>query len=481
MVTPRFRNLRQSIANHSTLAYVGGLAGLTLFAAIIRAVGLGAKSLWYDEAVLYWIARTPISALIAANAQGNSAPPLYAFLVHMVSGISSSEAALRSVSWLAGSLAIPLFYQLSVRYVSRAAAFASALLVAVAPVFVEYSQQLREYSLTFLFSTLMLLGYHRYREGPSWKNLGLVVGAFCIGICLQYGLALLIMALNLAFLVEVLWMRRNTRSAAMWASGQSVVLVAAAAVWSSSLRQQFSTGAFEYLVRGYFEGPLASVPSFLLRQTYEMVLFAFPDPPLVILLIATGILAAFIGDGSPANLSHLGVPFLVAATAGLFSLYPYVGARQSIYLFPIIYVLAALGFDYVLRVDRRGILAVLLVLLTGRAALLPTLGYLRSPGDENLKPLVQQLNGDLAPGDRVFVCYGAIPAFRYYYTGDPSQVVEGATTEAWQEQFALSTSPRVWFVASHCGDVSTYLDFANQRRSLREVASAANAWLYVSP
>lgn len=478
------RKLGAWLASHSTPVGLTLLAVLTLIGGAIRAYAIGAKSLWFDEAVVFWISRAEnLSSLIAANAQVNSAPPLYVLLVHLVSEIGTSEATLRSISWLAGTAAIPLVYMICVRYVSKLAALASVTVLAVAPVYVEYSQQLREYSLAFFFSALMLLAYGRFKENGSWKSLAFVVASFGIGVFIQYGLGLLILSLNLAFLVEVRWFRRDTPKMFRWILGQGIVLMIVALVWSSTLRYQFSLGAYGHVARGYFQGPFPMLPAFLFRQTYEIVLFAFPDPPLIILLIGTAIFAGIASGNAIRKYTHLFIPFLVAAAAGVGALYPYIGARQGFYLYPILSIFVAMGFDYLIRADTKGIVPILLALLVIRAALLPTLGYLSSEGLENLKPLVQQLNVNIQPGDRVFVCSGAMPAFRYYYQGDLGQVVEGSATEMWREQYSklLHATGRVWLVVSHCGDRQTYVRFAEERRSIDERGSRFQAWLYLSP
>jgi uncharacterized membrane protein len=460
------------------------LAVLTISGGAIRAYNIVAKSLWFDEAVVFWISRgEDLSSMITANAQMNSAPPLYVILVHLVSEIGTNEAILRSISWLAGTAAIPLIYMLGVRYVSKRAALASATILAVTPVYVEYSQQLREYSLAFCISALMLLAYGEFKENGSWKSLAFVVVTFGIGIFTQYGLGLLILSLNIAFLVEVMWFRKDTHKMRKWILGQGFVLLGVVFVWSSTLRYQFSVGGYGHVARGYFQGPLPTLPAFLFRQTYDIVLFAFPDPPLIILLVGTAIISGIAGGNAIHKYAHLFIPFLVAAAAGVGAFYPYVGARQSIYLFPILSIFVAMGFDYLIRADTKGIVPILFALLVIRAALLPTLGYLRSEGIENLKPLVQQLNEDIQPGDRVFVCSGAMPAFRYYYRRDLGAVVGGSATEMWQEEYSklLDNPGRVWLVVSHCGDPLTYVRFAAEHRLIDEIGSRSQAWLYLSP
>jgi uncharacterized membrane protein len=458
------------------------LSCITVLGGALRAAQIGTKSFWYDEAVIYWVSRSEISSLVSANARQNSAPPLFVYVVHLMSRIATDEATLRSVSWLAGTLAIPAIFMLARKYVSSGAALITAVVVAVSPVYVEYSQELREYSLAFLLSTIMFLAYVSFRQSPSWWSTVFVLASFCAGVLTQYGLAVLVLSLNLALPLEIEW-RGSRGTLKKWALAQAGVVVAVAWVISSTLRFQFATGGFGHVARGYFQGPLLSLPSYLFRQTYELVLFSFPDPPLVILLMGTAIAVAATTKSPLRSFGHLVVPFIMAVVAGVLGFYPYVGARQGIYLFPILCMLIAMGFEYLLRVDRKGIVALLLALLVTRAALLATLGYLQSEGIENLKPLAGTLTTSLREGDRVFVCEGAIPAFRYYFRGPLDKVTEASRGEGWQEELSglLSTPGRVWLVVSHCGDVSTYVDFAARRRPLQEVGSSSQAWLFLSP
>jgi hypothetical protein len=84
----------------------------------------------------------------------------------------------------------------------------------------------------------------------------------------------------------------------------------------------------------------------------------------------------------------------------------------------------------------------------------------------------------------VFVCEGAAPAFDYYFHSAEANVTRAGPGEEWQNQLekAIATGDRLWLVATHCGDVSTYTDFVTTRsRALEEAASAYQAWLYVAP
>jgi hypothetical protein len=67
---------------HSSLQWgkwipLAGISLLTIVGAALRAYHLGFKPLWFDEAVVYWIANHPIPDLVVHNSLENSAPPLF--------------------------------------------------------------------------------------------------------------------------------------------------------------------------------------------------------------------------------------------------------------------------------------------------------------------------------------------------------------------------------------------------------------------
>src|SRR5579862_6147360 len=84
---------------------------IILLGACLRLYHLGFKSLWLDEAVLYWISRGDWASIIAQNASQNSAPLTFALLLHAVScWWGESESALRLISCVAGIASIPALY-----------------------------------------------------------------------------------------------------------------------------------------------------------------------------------------------------------------------------------------------------------------------------------------------------------------------------------------------------------------------------------
>lgn len=176
------------------------VGGISLFGALLRLYHLGFKPLWLDEAVLYWISNSGNTQdIISQNALRNSAPPLYAILLNLTQKIGDSETILRLLPWFGGVVAIPAIYFLASQFLERTPAYFVTFVVAIATTQVQYSQQLREYSLTFLIATIILALFFRQLHSPSWSNLALMTLAMVMGVFLQYGLALLIIALNLIF------------------------------------------------------------------------------------------------------------------------------------------------------------------------------------------------------------------------------------------------------------------------------------------
>ena len=459
------------------------LTALTIGAALLRIHHLGQKPFWFDEVVVYGFSQASASRLISVNAQNNFAPPLFVFVIHYLSLLGTSEFTLRLFSWLAGVACVPAIYLLARRYLSTGAALICSFLVAAATVQLEYSQQLREYSLTFLLSCLLLLAYSLYAETRATKHWFFMVLTAIVALWSQYGLALLVLATNLMAALRAVKMQNRRGFIVGWGLAQLCIGVAALAVYLTTLRYQFRVGYFGFLERGYWNGQIAELPVFLYGQTYEIILFSFPESALFILALATGVVARLVARESRPFVIELSLPFVVAAAAGMLRYYPYVGTRHGLYLTPIVYLLAGMGFDYLLAAPSKRIVAIVLLSMLARGALIADRAYLQSEGLENIRPIVEVLSENLLPNDQVFVCEGAIPAFNYYFHLTGARVTRSDPGEGWQDQLdrLIATGDRLWLVVTHCGDRSTYTNYITARsRTIEEAESAYQAWLYLS-
>jgi uncharacterized membrane protein len=126
-----------------------------LLAAGLRFWSLSRTDIWLDEANGILLANLGVAELLA-RLRLDSNPPLYYLLLRVWMGISrDSEAAVRSLSAVAGVLLNAGACLAGRRFFGAAAGRGSGLLTALSPVQVLYSQQVRMYSLLALLALVV--------------------------------------------------------------------------------------------------------------------------------------------------------------------------------------------------------------------------------------------------------------------------------------------------------------------------------------
>ena len=120
----------------------------------LRLHGYTRHDLWLDEANSVAIARHAFTEIPAVLAR-DSSPPIYYWLLHLwIRVMGESEAAVRLPSVILGAVVIAATAVLAFRLAGERAAVASAWLVAVTPMAVQFSQQTRQYMLLPLCAVL---------------------------------------------------------------------------------------------------------------------------------------------------------------------------------------------------------------------------------------------------------------------------------------------------------------------------------------
>lgn len=142
------------------------LAGVVLLAAVLRFATLGVHSLDSDEGFTAEIASRSLGGALSQVPDTESTPPLYYALVWLWANVFGvSEWGLRSLSALAGTLAVPVVYAIGAELRSRRAGLVAAALAAVSPLLVWYSQEARAYMLFMLLATLAFWAFVRALRG----------------------------------------------------------------------------------------------------------------------------------------------------------------------------------------------------------------------------------------------------------------------------------------------------------------------------
>lgn len=136
---------------------------------ILRVGALGQQSLWYDESYTLLLARFPFGEMLERAARDTN-QPLYFWLLGLWGTGPSVDFYPRFLSALAGTASVALVYAVARSLLGARTAAAAALLAAVSPFHVFYSQEVRMYALLGLWNLLAAWGFiqgwfHQRRSG----------------------------------------------------------------------------------------------------------------------------------------------------------------------------------------------------------------------------------------------------------------------------------------------------------------------------
>lgn len=202
----------------------GVLVLIVAIGAVLRFWGLGNQSLWYDE----WLTTEAVSGSLAdlfrhtANREGIP-PPYFLVVWAWVRVFGDGETALRAVSALAGIATVPIAYAVARELGQRrTVARVAALLTAVSPMLVAYSQEARPYGLLAFLSALSLLAFARARNHGRRPDFVLWGFACAATLAVHYFAVFLVVAEALGLLA----LRRRQWRDLLLAGVPSVVVLA---------------------------------------------------------------------------------------------------------------------------------------------------------------------------------------------------------------------------------------------------------------
>jgi hypothetical protein len=267
--------------------------------------------------------------------------------------------------------------------------------------------------------------------------------------------------------------------------------VVAVVVVRVSLRSQWQASGFygdegQYLAKGYWAGgdPL-SVVAFVYRGTRNLIEFAFPGLAFA-WVFYTGALATLVLRRSTLLPLVTVLPFCVVIAAALLRLYPYLAARQDLVLTPLIYLVAAVGIDYLINADRRFILLAVLLAILLRAGVGSITGYYRSGEKDGLATVLRPLTNLAKPGDPVYVCNASDPVISYYFrvrlTENPlveRDLGSGPRDYLDQVDHLAENHPRTWLLLDvTCGEVDSLLDHLRKRWEVEPIEGRSSTQLF---
>ncbi len=171
------------------------LLGVILILALaLRLVAVGERSIWYDESVSLAISGAETMGQVTALCRQTAHPPLYHWALHPVGRAASSDTAPRLLSVAFGLAAVAAAWAVGRRLRDDATGALIALAMAVSPVAVHFSQELRMYSLFSLIGALQYLAAIEWVRRPRAPAAGMGAVAsmgVAVGLAAATALALL--------------------------------------------------------------------------------------------------------------------------------------------------------------------------------------------------------------------------------------------------------------------------------------------------
>lgn len=209
------------------------LGAIVLLAAALRLYALTRWSFWFDEGYDTALALLPPKEIISVSADGIHPPLYHLFLHYWMEVFGVTEYSIRLFSAVTGILAVIVVYFIAREIWDVEAGLVAAFVAACSPFLVAYSQEVRMYSLMFLWVSLsalfLVLAVKRVQNG--WW-----VGYVVCSVAALYtntGAFWFLVATNLYFLIG--W-RQIIRKEA-WVIAQAAVALCYSP-WLPVLREQ---------------------------------------------------------------------------------------------------------------------------------------------------------------------------------------------------------------------------------------------------
>lgn len=144
---------------------------LLLAAFALRLYRLDHQEIWGDEAHSAYVVKLPLLSVVSPRTETN--PPLYHLLLYLwVRLTGSSVFALRFLSLILGVLTVSLVYQLARLIFGELVGLLAALLCAISPFLIYYSQEARMYALATFATTFSMLLLAKIVSGDKWVGRG---------------------------------------------------------------------------------------------------------------------------------------------------------------------------------------------------------------------------------------------------------------------------------------------------------------------
>ena len=307
------------------------------------------EGLWNDEYVSWQIAATSFQDGFIPAMKAQCHMPFYYFYLKLcMAWGGQSDLWLRFTSLIPGVLSIIVMYFVGLQK-DKKTALTAALLTAISSFLIYYSQEVRLYSLLFLFSAISLLYMLRFLKNKTVTNLGGLI-LFDFLILFTHTIGFVFVFFQILFLSILVFKEYKKQILALWLS-----LIALGAILAPFAIQIFKAKVFVqwwghftpskigFLFTDYFSPVLTNLTgapdNLFYVKSLSFVFFTFITPLIAIFLI---------GKSVYKNKQNLFLLLITICTVAILVAAAVMGklvfvTKYSIEIYPILLFLAAYG------------------------------------------------------------------------------------------------------------------------------------------
>lgn len=426
------------------------------------------RCLWIDEAMLALnlVERSPRDLLKPLD-WNQGAPAGFLLLSKgAIIVLGQDEWALRFVPFVGSILGLVGFAWVARRLLPTEAAVMAMALFAVSPFLISYAAECKQYATDAALTVgLLALSLGLLHGEGGFRRWAVLAAAGAVSVWFSHPVAFVLGGLGTALFLDAV-VNSNRRRAGACLATIGCWLASFGFCYLVSLKQ---LGNNQFLI-DYWDGHFLPLPpkspgDLLWLADHYFGFFAYPGGlggtevqigGISAALFLVG-LAALGRDRWPVAVAVI-LPALLALFASGLNKYPFAG-RLLLFLVPLMVIGVARGAWAVataLRPSQSFAAAIVLGLLFLAPAVETYQTLRRPPRYEQITPVLDIVRNHWQPGDKVYIYYGARPAFTFYTRENPfppgvvfGQNRRGERTAYLEELQTFGGEDRVWLVFSH--------------------------------
>lgn len=407
-----------------------GIFGIVILGIILRLIFIDKPDgLWNDEYVSWMIAAAPFNnGFISAVKSQCHMPFYYLYLKFFMTLFGQSDLLLRLTSVFAGILSIIAMY-FTGREKDEKTGLTCASLTAISSFLIYYSQEVRLYSVLFLFSALSLLYTLRCIKNPVKKNF-VLCALFNFLILFTHTIGFVFVFFNLIFLSINLYKQFKKVILTVWltifAGGIILSPLILKILTTQSFSQwwgHFSISKLGFLFTDYFSPVLTNLTNAPDKFLYAPKLAFFMLVPTFIATVC--IIKSLIKNKLNIELFAIFAgTVLVLVTASLTGKLVFI-TKYSIEIYPILIFLACSGLTSINnKIIKNSLIIIYCLISVGYIILHPYSApkMRRAEGHKIMTDILTRM--DLKKNDIILLEYYPQTRFQKYFDFSPYRVVE---------------------------------------------------------